>query len=39
VSEGQQIFLGGNDRYEGMCYNCYRTLIEEKRREDAETRF
>ena len=38
VSEGQQVFLGGNDRYEGMCYNCYRTLIEEKEREDAERR-
>ena len=30
VIEGSQICLGGNDRYEGMCYKCYRRLIEEK---------
>ena len=38
VYEGQQVLIGGNDRYEGMCYNCYRTLIEEKQREDAASR-
>lgn len=27
VTEGAQVCLGGNDRYEGMCYKCYRALI------------
>lgn len=27
VTEGAQICIGGNDRYEGMCYRCYRALI------------
>ena len=30
VTEGAQVVLGGNDRYEGMCYKCYRELIEKK---------
>ncbi len=30
ITEGDQICLGGNDRYEGMCYKCYRALIDEK---------
>lgn len=30
ITEGDQVCLGGNDRYEGMCYKCYRALIEEK---------
>lgn len=32
VIEGAQVVLGGNDRYEGMCYKCYRALIEDKQR-------
>ena len=28
--EGDQICLGGNDRYEGMCYKCYRALVDDK---------
>ena len=24
---GDQVLIGGNDRYEGMCYKCYRDLI------------
>lgn len=27
ITEGDQVCLGGNDRYEGMCYKCYRALI------------
>ncbi len=27
IVEGDQICIGGNDRYEGMCYKCYRELI------------
>lgn len=27
VTQGEQICIGGNDRYEGMCYRCYRALI------------
>ena len=30
ITEGDQICLGGNDRYEGMCYKCYRALIDDK---------
>ncbi|MBQ1502422.1 MAG: thymidine kinase [Clostridia bacterium] len=30
VTEGDQVVLGGNDRYEGMCYKCYRALIDDK---------
>ncbi len=26
VTEGEQIFLGGNDFYEGMCYSCWKKL-------------
>ena len=28
VIKGEQVFLGGNDSYTGMCYKCYRALIE-----------
>lgn len=31
VTEGAQVVLGGNDRYEGMCYRCYKTMIERQR--------
>ncbi len=27
ITEGDQVLIGGNDRYEGMCYRCYRNLI------------
>jgi thymidine kinase len=30
--EGDQICIGGNDRYEGMCYKCYRALIRDRGR-------
>ncbi|MBQ7475522.1 MAG: thymidine kinase [Clostridia bacterium] len=30
VVEGDQVCLGGNDRYEGMCYKCYRALVDDK---------
>ncbi len=29
VINGAQVFLGGNDSYTGMCYKCYKKLIEE----------
>ena len=32
IVEGDQICIGGNDRYEGMCYACYRTLVQAVRR-------
>ena len=31
VTEGAQVVLGGNDRYEGMCYKCYRALIDQQK--------
>lgn len=31
ITEGDQICIGGNDRYEGMCYKCYRRLIEKSK--------
>ncbi len=27
ITEGDQVCLGGNDRYESMCYSCYRKLV------------
>ncbi len=31
VIEGEQVVLGGNDRYEGMCYKCYKALADKKK--------
>lgn len=27
ITEGDQVCIGGNDRYEGVCYKCYREMI------------
>lgn len=27
ITEGAQVCIGGNDRYEGVCYKCYREMI------------
>ncbi len=35
VTEGAQVVLGGNDLYSGMCYKCYRELIEKKQAKKA----
>lgn len=32
ITEGSQVLIGGNDRYEGMCYTCYIRLIDEKKK-------
>ena len=32
ITEGEQVVLGGNDRYEGMCYKCYKELIDSQKR-------
>ncbi|MBQ9563434.1 MAG: thymidine kinase [Lachnospiraceae bacterium] len=32
VVEGDQVLIGGNDCYEGVCYSCYRRMIEEKKK-------
>lgn len=29
ITKGNQVLLGGNDAYTGMCYKCYKKLIEE----------
>ena len=29
VIQGAQVFLGGNDSYTGMCYKCYKKLIDD----------
>ena len=34
VTEGRQIFLGGNDRYIAMCHKCYVTRIENEKNKD-----
>ena len=31
VTEGRQVFLGGNDRYLAMCYKCWRDKIKAER--------
>ncbi len=34
IAKGEQVFLGGNDSYIGMCYNCYKKQIEDTYGED-----
>ena len=29
-TEGEQVMLGGNDSYEGMCWSCYHKMCKEK---------
>lgn len=36
ITEGEQILLGGNDRYVAMCHRCWRKQIEAQKKEDAE---
>ncbi|MBQ1342242.1 MAG: thymidine kinase [Erysipelotrichaceae bacterium] len=31
--EGAQVFIGGNESYEGLCWRCYHRLVEEKKKE------
>lgn len=31
VTEGEQVELGGNDRYLAMCYKCYSTVVRKKK--------
>ena len=26
ITEGEQVCIGGNERYEGLCYSCYKKL-------------
>lgn len=35
ITEGEQVVLGGNERYEAMCYKCWRQRIEKERAERA----
>lgn len=30
ITQGDQVFLGGNDRYTAMCHRCWRTKIREQ---------
>ncbi|MBR2702008.1 MAG: thymidine kinase [Erysipelotrichaceae bacterium] len=30
---GAQVFIGGNESYEGLCWKCYHRLVEEKKKE------
>lgn len=39
VIKGAQVMLGGNDSYTGMCYKCYRALIEETYGKEADEIF
>jgi thymidine kinase len=32
VTEGRQVFLGGNDRYTAMCHRCWINKIKEQNR-------
>lgn len=31
VTEGEEIVIGGDESYEGMCYNCYKNRINENK--------
>ena len=39
VIKGAQVMLGGNDSYTGMCYKCYRALIEKTYGKEADDIF
>ena len=32
ITQGDQVCIGGNDRYEGVCYKCYREMIQNQGR-------
>ena len=32
ITEGQQVFLGGNDSYTAMCHKCWKSYIRENRK-------
>ena len=34
VTEGEQVFLGGNESYVAMCYKCWQEKIKKQREED-----
>lgn len=34
LTEGSQVFIGGNESYVGMCYKCYRAQIEKQKKEN-----
>lgn len=36
VTEGEQILIGGNDKYTAMCYQCYIQNIKEQRKEQKQ---
>ncbi len=38
VTEGQQVLLGGNDRYTAMCHRCWREAIRRQEEEAAAER-
>ena len=31
-TEGEQVFIGGNESYESICWSCYHRMIEEQKR-------
>jgi thymidine kinase len=33
VTEGRQVFLGGNDRYIAMCHKCWRDRVNAQKEE------
>lgn len=39
IIKGEQVFIGGNDSYIGMCYKCYMKQIEETYGEEAKDIF
>ena len=34
ITEGAQVFLGGNDSYMAMCHKCWKQKIREQRKEN-----
>lgn len=33
VTEGDEVVIGGDEKYESMCYNCYSKLLKEQKQE------
>lgn len=36
VTDGQQVVIGGNDLYEGVCWSCWHKMVLEKQKKQAQ---
>ena len=38
LTEGEQVFLGGNDSYVAMCHRCWKNAIDEQKKSKTEAK-